>query len=395
MLSIENTSLAAVRDKSSKHRPQSDSSVLSMAAYPLGVAVRVLGERSETFLRRHVMDLLPGRTVALGRLVSPVERRDWQPPAPVIDPETFERRSELVEMLVGMGVRVVMAEYLDESLPWVEILAGSDIRLFVHAHGYDVSERLRDPAYRSAYTRYASAADIVTMSEYSRDALLQIGLPPDKVHVIHYGVDVPDVLTPRPPVCPVRLLAVGRMVAKKGPLLLLKSYRRAVAFDPRLHLDYVGDGPLMPQVRQFVEREGLASVILHGSLPHEVVTQLMASAHVFVQHSVVDEMTGNEEGLPVAILEAMAAGVPVVATRHAGIPEAVRHGETGFLVNQGDVVAMSQYIALLASNPTQRAAMGRAAWRLASDCFTWSRERFRLLQLLGLAAEDGATASPL
>ena len=85
----------------------------------------------------------------------------------------------------------------------------------------------------------------------------------------------------------------------------------------------------------------------------------MNGADVFVQHSITDSHTGDQEGLPVAVLEAMASGLPVVATRHAGIPEAVVEGETGYLVEEGDIGAMAGHIARLAEDHTLRSKMAR------------------------------------
>jgi len=89
----------------------------------------------------------------------------------------------------------------------------------------------------------------------------------------------------------------------------------------------------------------------------------------------------------VSILEAMASALPVVSTRHAGIPEAVFDGVTGFLVEPGDSVAMAEQILKLASDPVQRQELGLAGWRYARDHFTWERERASLLHVLGLSRD--------
>lgn len=358
--------------------------------YPLAVFVEVLGERSETFLRRHVMDLLPDRTVSLGRLVTPVGARDWEPPPPVVNPDEFINLRQVVARLHDYGVRVLLAEYLDQSLPWIEAVDASGIRLFVHAHGYDVSERLRDAACREAYLKYRSADGVITMSEHSRTTLVRLGLPAERVHSVPYGVDVPEMFTQRGRVSSstIRALAVGRMVPKKAPMLLLEAFRQAaLGYPGPMHLDYVGAGPLLEAAHHYVHATELGScVTLHGPLPNDRVRAMMATADLFVQHSVVDTQTGDEEGLPVAILEGMSAGLPVVATRHAGIPEAVVEGVTGFLVDEGDTAAMAERIVALAQDPEVRSSMGFAGWARARDRFSWTRERTELLSVLGLRA---------
>jgi glycosyltransferase involved in cell wall biosynthesis len=338
-------------------------------------------------MRRHALDLLPGQTIAVGRLVSPPEDRDWEPPAPLIEPDNPEQLAPIAARLRQHGVQVVLAEYLDESLPWIEALRGTGIRLFAHAHGYDVSERLRDPVYQRRYLEYRDAAGVITMSRASRDRLLDLGLPPSLLHVVPYGVDVPERIAPRTATRRVRVVAVGRMVAKKAPLLLLEAFRHAASRLPgELVLDYVGGGPLFQAARDYVENNDLHDIVtLHGAVPNPQVLALMNCADIYVQHSVTDAATGNEEGLPVAILEAMAAGLAVVATRHAGIPEAVSDGRTGHLVDEGDTTSMAEHIVTLAQDGDRRRQMGSAGWTVARDRFSWRRERDRLLRLLGLA----------
>jgi glycosyltransferase involved in cell wall biosynthesis len=109
----------------------------------------------------------------------------------------------------------------------------------------------------------------------------------------------------------------------------------------------------------------------------------MRQADIFLQHSMVDP-DGAEEGLPVAILEAMANALPVVSTRHAGIPEAVLEEETGFLVDEGDSLRMSEQILLLAKDSNLRREMGTKGWQRAKDLFTWELQKKRLLQLMRL-----------
>jgi len=287
------------------------------------------------------------------------------------------------------AIEVVLGEYLDYSLPWLPMVQRAGVRFFGHGHGYDVSRRLREPRWRLEYRRYHDAAGIIVVSHASRARLLELGLSASMIHVIPCGVDVPPSPRRRPAREPVRCLAVGRMVAKKGPILTLDAFRRASEACCRLHLDYVGEGELRPAVRQFVRAFSLEDrVTLHGGLDGEGVQRLMENADIFVQHSITDPDTGDEEGLPVAILEAMAASLPVVATRHAGIPEAVTDGATGCLVTEGDSRAMAERIVELAVDPGARERMGVAGWERAGAEFTWERERESLLKVMALVRRD-------
>jgi colanic acid/amylovoran biosynthesis glycosyltransferase len=204
------------------------------------------------------------------------------------------------------------------------------------------------------------------------------------VHVVPYGVDVPDVPLRRQAGDGVRCLAVGRMIGKKAPLLTLEAFRRASKKCPRLRLDFVGGGQLFPAAVKYVKDHSLQDrVTLHSHQPHDFVRQLLTEADIFLQHSITGP-GGAEEGLPVSILEGMAAALPIVSTRHAGIPEAVVEGVTGFLVDEGDFAAMSEHIIELAQNNDLRVKMGRTGWRTAKQRFSWDHERMRLLRVMGL-----------
>ena len=256
-------------------------------------------------------------------------------------------------------------------------------------HGFCVRRK-----WRAAYRGYNQTDGVISVSHFSAARLAAVGVASSKIHVIPCGVPVPDEPIRRPPRAKVRRLAVGRMVAKKAPLLTLEAFRQAAGACADLHLDYVGGGELLPAAQQFVRDHALEHcVTLHGTQPHATVQRLLQEADIFVQHSITDPKTGDEEGLPVAILEGMAHSLPVVATRHAGIPEAVQQGVTGYLVDEGDSAGMAERLVALACDADLRPSMGVAGWHCAKECFSWTNERNNLLRVLGLRAGAPALRS--
>jgi glycosyltransferase involved in cell wall biosynthesis len=349
--------------------------------------VPVLGQASETFLRRHVEALLPGGTVVVARGEARAEARTWRADVPtlLLDPLEDEwggeiERATVDEFLRVHGVRSVLTEYLDVWLPFLDVFAGRGLTRVAHAHGYDVSMRLRDDYWRTAYRDYAGFDAVVAMSQCTRDRLIGIGLPADRLAVVPCGVDLPELPPRRPAGSPVNVLLAGRLVAKKNPLATLQACARAATAGASLRVTVIGDGPLMPQIR--AAAASMPSVDVRGAQPHDAVLEAMRRADLFCQHSIVDPQTGDEEGMPVAILEAMAHGVPVVSTRHAGIPEAVADGVTGLLVDEGDVAGMAECIRSLAADSARRHEFGRAGHERVASRFTWTRERDALLGLL-------------
>ena len=380
--------------------------------YPLAVISHSLGKKSETFIYRHATELLPGKTAIAVRDVEQGSAvNDHKLPVHIIGQSCTGLRylywsgrfalgltrispvqMGLLQFLRQYHVQVVLSEYLDISLKWLDVARELGIRFYAHAHGYDISRSLRDSEMRREYLRFKSADGIITVSEISRQRLVDLGLDGSRIHVIPCGIDISDspVRHDLRKTDTVRCLAVGRMVAKKAPLLLLEAFRRALIAYPALQLDYIGEGELFEAANGFVQEHNLAdNIFLHGGQPNTVVQAMMSKADIFLQHSRTDPDTGDEEGLPVAILEAMGHGLPVVSTRHAGIPEAVVEGETGLLVDDGNAGGMAECLVQLASDPGLRGQFGQAGWQRAKTRFTWQRERQDLLGVLGLEEQLG------
>lgn len=378
--------------------------------FPLAILSPTIGAASETFIRRHIEELLPAETVVVADdLNNYGAQHYWTIGCPAWELRAYHRaslgvrvarrvlrrcgrdpqRSAIKTFLRKHGVTTILGEYLDRSLPFLDLAMELGLRFFGHAHGYDVSMKLRDPYWRSEYLKYNNADGVIAVSQASRKRLIALGLDSSKVCVIPCGVVVPNAPLAHVPRSEVRCIAVGRMIAKKGPVLALDAFRRAAATCPQLRLDYVGDGPLLPAARQFIRAFDLEDrVTLHGAQPNDVVQTLMRAADIFIQHSLTDSDTGDEEGLPVAVLEAMATGIPVVSTLHAGIPDAVENGVTGYLGAEGDSEAMGDYLVELTRNTELRGSMGEAGWLRAREMFSCERERKALLEVLGLEKEN-------
>ena len=278
---------------------------------------------------------------------------------------------------------VVLAHYGIEGLRVERACRREGVPFVVHFHGFDLSSLYRHAVYRHSCRRMlTAAAGTVAVNSVQRQRLLALGCPPERIAFIPYGVPV-DQFTPS--TCqgeqPCRFLAVGRLVPKKAPLLTLRAFARCAAECPGARLILIGDGPLREKVERTVRDLGVAGcVTLAGAVPNERVREEMGRAGVFLQHSVTAP-NGDEEGWPVAVAEAAACGLPIVATRHAGIPEQVVEGETGFLVEEGDWEAMAGKMVLLARDPAKRQAMGLAGRRHIEE----HGDVRRSIELLGAA----------
>lgn len=352
-----------------------------------------------SFIAPHIDDLLPGRTVAVGSYGAlPSLAKLWPVSCPVFFLDRWSKglgvrlarragvsESRMRDFAVARFLRrnrttVVLGEYLDQFLNFVPLMDRMDLPYVVQGHGIDVSAALRKEGMPEQYLAYRSARAILTRSEFHRQRLIRIGLPAERIHVNPGGVAVPDQIPGRESSASKRFLAIGVMVPKKGPIYLLEAFRLAAAKDPDITLDFIGGGQLYPAVRQFVNVCGLsARVRLHGVASEGTKERLLHECGVFVQHSLTNPESGDEEGLPAAIQEAMAHGMAVVSTRHAGIPEAVIEGKTGLLVDEGDARGMADAFAMVTS---VAADMGRAGHQEALAKHAWHHEKARLSRWL-------------
>lgn len=233
------------------------------------------------------------------------------------------------------------------------------------AHAFDLYV---DPSHLA--TKVAEANFIVTISEYNHRLLQPLADGQTPVHVVHCGVDVPDRLPEQRP-CSREILCVGRLEEKKGQRYLIEACRILRDRGQAFHCTIVGSGPERERLERQIADAGLGEYVeLTGPLTAEYVQERLAAAEVFALPSVVTR-NGNAEGIPVALMEAMAAGVPVISTRTTGIPELVIDGQTGLLVEPRDASALAEAIEHVLDD-------AELAERLRQSAFEKVRADFRL-----------------
>lgn len=220
-------------------------------------------------------------------------------------------------------------------------------------------EEFDAPAALSLGAKIKRAAFTVAISSYGRSQLYRWADLPDwpRLHVVHCGIE-PDRF-PDPQAAPTggpHLVAIGRLSEQKGFSVLVEAIALAAPRHPGLRLVLVGDGPLRPALETAIVKNGLGGVIsLAGWQDEAGVRAALAQAQALILPSFA-------EGLPVVVMEAMAAGRPVIATAIAGVPELVEQGKNGWLVPAGDPAALAAAIDEMAATPAKtRTAMGRAA----------------------------------
>jgi glycosyltransferase involved in cell wall biosynthesis len=289
-----------------------------------------------------------------------------------LDERNKGRRAEAIaRYLKEERIDAVLAEYGLSGVEMTPICREAKVPLIVHFHGFDAyrSDILR--GYGRRYPElFRMASAVIGVSKHMCAHLEKLGADPGKLYWNPCGFD--EALFARADAganAPV-FLAAGRFTEKKAPHLTIRAFERVFRVHPDARLSMVGDGELRPDCENLVKVLGLEAVVRFlGEIPHREVAIQMAGARTFVQHSVTTP-SGDREGTPVAVTEASGAGLPVVATRHGGIPDVVVDGDTGILVDEGDVVGMAEAMRRFAVDAGAASTMGRAGHERVRKEFT-------------------------
>ena len=245
--------------------------------------------------------------------------------------------------------------------------------LVVSFYGYDASRYPRERGDGVYDPLFAAARRVTSLSTHMDERLRTLGCAPKKIRRVPLPVDAPradEVRIPRLASLArddIRLLTVARLVEKKGIDVALRALGSMRDELPGVRYDVIGDGPRRAELEALAGALGIADrVRFAGALSNDRVQQAMREADLFVLPSVTAE-NGDEEGTPTVLLEAQYARLPVLATRHGGIPEIVADGRSGTLVSEGDPAALADGLRAMLAARDRWPAMGEAGRRLVVE----------------------------
>lgn len=242
-------------------------------------------------------------------------------------------------------------------------------------HANDIFERPTALPQKVARSSFAAC-----ISEFNREYLKGLGCDPSRLEVVRCGIDLREypLRLPRPVSSPARVLAVGRLVEKKGFAYLIEAAHLLQEAGVKVKVEVAGDGPLRHDLESDLSRLGLGErVYLLGSQPQERVRELLTEADVFVLPCVV-AADGDQDGIPVSLMEAMALGVPVLSTRVSGIPELIQHDLSGLLVDQRDARCLAESLARLLTDEALRTRLVPSARARIEEEFGLQQNAARL-----------------
>ncbi len=293
----------------------------------------------------------------------------------------FAEAGLLAAHLRRIGARH-LHNHIAEAAGTVAMLAAemAGIRFSFTLHGPGIFDNVR---HWRLDEKIARAAFVACISHYARAQAMRLSGPEHwgKLAIVHCGVEperyaaAPAATAAAPAACRQRLLFVGRLAAVKGLPVLFGALARLLGTHPGLQLTLVGDGPERAPLQARAAELGIAgAVAFAGPASQQEVAGYLSRADIFVLPSFA-------EGVPVVLMEAMAAGLPVIASNVGGVGELVREG-AGLLLAPGDTAALTRAIAALLGDPERRAAMGRAGAAIVARDFDSRDQAARLAALI-------------
>jgi colanic acid/amylovoran biosynthesis glycosyltransferase len=234
----------------------------------------------------------------------------------------------------------------------------------VSFHGADVLVDMHKPAYRAATIEMLGAARrVLVRSDSLGRAMIELGCDPARLETVRTGIPLEEFPFRErnfPESGGWRFLQACRLIEKKGLPTSLRAFARFAALHPGSSLTIAGEGPMLAELKALARDLNIESrVNLPGFVDSAALRDLYYKAHIFL-HPSQTGADGNQEGVPNSMLEAMATGLPVFATNHGGIPEAIDHGVSGVLVAEKDDAALANALIEAAANRGQLARLARA-----------------------------------
>lgn len=303
------------------------------------------------------------------------------------------RQAACRDALREHDIQLVHAHFGTTASHYAPLCRELGIPLVVTVHGHDISSSYRRwPAYaRVLRGMFTECPFFIVISEEMKQRLSELGCPDERIRVSYLGVPVEEFpfIDRSDRNGPVHFLHAGRLAAKKGVPDLVRAFAQAFPNVGAAVLDIGGDGEEKELIESAITEAAPANPVnMLGRLSVDELAAARTQADVFVLNCRVDQH-GTKEGLPISTLEAACTGLPTVSTYHAGIPESIRHEETGLLVDEFDQDGLVCALRRMADRET-RLRMGQAARVFMEEQFAIEKCNARLGELYREAVEINA-----
>lgn len=240
---------------------------------------------------------------------------------------------------------LIHAHFGFDAVKLIQLSKEFDIPLVVSFYGSDVSRLPSELGWKKRYRKLAAhAAHFISATEFMKSQLIGLGFPEQNISIIRFGVDLNGSNYLEKSLTGQKMMIAGRMVEKKGFEYAIRAVSELKKRGIEIELNVYGFGPRMNALKSLAKKLNISErVFFHGYQPVEHILKAHHEHTIFLAPSITAS-DGDMEGLPNTILEAMAKGTTVIATKHAAIPEVIEDKKTGFLVEERNVHGLTRAI---------------------------------------------------
>jgi glycosyltransferase involved in cell wall biosynthesis len=302
----------------------------------------------------------------------------------------FVNQNDYVKRLKQYNPKVIHAHFGVDAIYAMKIAKQLKIPLVTTLHGFDVTTTnisfllSKKPAfinYLLFRKKLAKNGDLfIAVSNFIRDRAIGLGFPKDRIVTHYMGIDT-EVKVSNSQKSGDRILHVARLVEKKGTLYLIKAFQKVVEKNRGVKLIIIGDGYLKDSLKKLSEKLGIKnSVEFLGAIENQEVLIQMEKSDIFTLPSITAK-NGDSEGLGMVFLEAGIRGLPIVATDHGGIPEVVKDGFNGYLVQERDIDMLADKLNFLLKNRDIREKFGQNSISFIRENFDIEKQSAKLEEI--------------
>jgi len=263
------------------------------------------------------------------------------------------------------SARLIHAHFGYNGVRALKIKKRLNVPLITNFYGYDVTKSARLPQWKREYPKLFKGGDLFLVEgEYMKSKLIEIGCPEEKIKIQRIAVDLEKIAfkirQPKNNDEKVKLIFCGRFAEIKGLIYALEAMGKVRELHTNFEFRIIGDGPLKPSIERYIEEHKMSTYVkLLGFLDYNSYIKEMSEADIFIHPSVTTVDGNSEGGAPTTILEAQAAGLPIISTYHADIPNIVVPGQSALLSKERDSQELANNISILIEDQKRWSEMGK------------------------------------
>ncbi|RFU61296.1 glycosyltransferase [Peribacillus glennii] len=328
---------------------------------------------SETFIYSELVNVKSVSPIVCCKKIMNLEHFPFEPI------HQYKDNDELMHILRTQKISLIHARFGVTGADLLEVKKVLGIPMLTSFHGFDLPTNLKSmQRYGNRLEPLFEHGDAFTVTSVNmKNILVKYGCSPEKIFVHHSGINVGKFSYKKRSVPEngiITVLSVGRLIEKKGMEYLIEAVHQVHQEYPGIRLRIAGDGKLRRTLEKQVERLLLGEVVeFLGEVTHQAVAEEMEKAQLFALASTTDNV-GNQEGIPNVLKEAMACGLPVLSTNHAGIPELVVDGKSGLLVPERDSAALAERLLHFIQHPEDWERFGTHGRETVEQFFNIERQ---------------------